>query len=204
MFKKHLLSLTLVWLILVFVCFWKLNILSPEAQMAYQRLMNLSDDAKEEKLQGGAYSFTHQTRDQVSKQILYKKDLHRLQSRLFSDHSELIFDPKGESSELIEHFKELACAMQEKIEGSTTSQPKQYIRYLKAQEAIYSYKTGQLEAEDVEIAHYLIPGLLWPLSFNSFPPLLKGRAQKFQLTIFKEMTIKAQGFQAIFYDWGDE
>ena len=215
MFRRQLLTLTLLWIVLVMVCVWNFRSFSPEGQLAYQRLLHFSDEANMEHQQEEAHH-THQTRFKVSKQILYKKDLQRLQSRLASESSEVIFDPKGKKSEVVEHFKELTCAMQEKlIDGSNQKeekdssnqndlQPKQYIRCLNAHDAIYSYQTGKLEAEEVDVAHYLIPGSLWPLSLDSFQPLLKGHAQKLQLSIFNELTLKAQGFRATFYEWGDE
>jgi hypothetical protein len=215
MFKRQLIGLTLLWLISVFVCFWIFHTFSPNAQIAYQRLMNVSDDDNTDQIHEKA-SLTQQTRFQVSKQILYKKDEHRLQSRLMSEHSELSFDPKGERKELVERFKSLVGVMQEKLMDTSKNEErkdsslqsslesKQYIRCLKANEAVYSYKTGLLEAGDVEVVHYLIPGLLWPLSLEPFSPLLKGRAQKLQLSLFQEMTFKAQGFQASFYDWRNE
>ena len=214
MFKRHLISLVLLWLILVFACFWGFRSFSPDAQIAYQRLMNYSDRFANEQMKEEA-RHTRQTRDQVSKQILYKKDLHRLQSRLVSEHSELIFDTKGDGAELVEHFKEVACVMQEKFMHSENKAGKdltpqidlelnQYVRSLKAHEAVYTYKTGQLMAEEVEIAHYYIPGILWPFSLDSFHPLFQGRAQKLQFCILKEPNLKAERFQAIFHDLGDE
>jgi hypothetical protein len=217
MFKRQLISLTLLWLILVFGVFRLLHTFSPETQIAYQQLMNFSDGIEKEKLEEGKKSSpTQQTRYQVSKQIFYKKEAQRLQSRLASEHSELIFNPKGKEAELVEHFKGLTCAIQEKFMDASNDErmknadltdnllPKQCIRYLKAQEAVYSYKTGQLDAEEVEVAHYLVPGLVWQLSLDPFSPLLLGHAQKLQLSMFKELTLKAQGFRATFFDWGEE
>lgn len=215
MFKKHIISIAFLWLILACAFFWVFRPFSPEAQLAYQRLVNLNDQAKKEQM-ADSLPPTQQTREQVSKQIFYKKDMQRLQSRLVSEHSDLIWESKGEGAQLVEHFKGLACAMQEKLMDAAKSedkenavpeadlQPKQYMRCLKAQEAVYFYKTGQLQAEKVEVAHYLIPGLLWPFSFDTLDPLFQGRAQKLQLSMFKERNLKAQGFQATFYDWGDE
>lgn len=215
MFKRHVITLTLLWLLVAFACFWILHAFSPDAQLAYQRLMNFSDQVKKEQIKEQA-SPTQQIRHQVSKQVLYNKEGQRLQSRLTSDYSELTLNLKGEDTQLVEHFRGLACALQEKLidtpkqEGPVdassqeVSQPQQYLRCLKAREAAYSYKTGQLEAEEVDVAHYLIPGFHWTESLDAFQPLLKGRAEKLQLSMFKERTFKAQGFQATFHDWGNE
>lgn len=215
MFKRQFISLAILWLILAFACFWVFRNPSSDHRMAYQRLMSLSDQAKTDQMKEEMRP-TQQTRYQVSKQILYKKDKDRLQSRLFSEGSELIFDPKGDEAELVEHFQGLTCAMQEKLidtskNGSNNDsdspeslQSKQYIRTLKASDAIYSYKTGQLEADVVEVKHYLISGISFPISLDPFHPILQGRAQKLQLSLFKEPNLKAQGFQAIFHEWGNE
>jgi hypothetical protein len=211
MFKKYLISFILCWLIVVLICLWGFLNFFPDAQVAYQRLMNFSDTAAKEQLKEEA-SLTQQTREQVSKQILYKKDFHRLQSRLVSQSSELIFDKKEGGGEFIEHFKEVNCVMQEKfidsdnesIQMSASSQPNQYVRSLKAHDAIYAYKTGQLVAEEVEVAHYVIPGLLWPFSLEAFHPLVQGQAQKLQISMFQEPHLKAVDFKAIFHEWGDE
>jgi hypothetical protein len=214
MFKRHLISAVLLWILLVSACFWIFHTSSPNAQIAYQRLVNFSKQVEKEQIKEEA-RLTQQTRDHVSKQILYNKDMYRLQSRLASECSELFFDPKGKGVELVEHFKGLACAMQEELIGSKDEnnqnstfsdslQPKQYMRYLKAREAIYSYKTGQLEAEDVKVAHYLLPGFDLPKTWETFHPLFQGQAQKLQLSLFKETNVRAQGFQATFHEWGDE
>jgi hypothetical protein len=215
MFKRHVITLTFLWLLVAFACFWILHAFSPDAQLAYQRLMNFSDQVKKEQSKEQA-SPTQQIRHQVSKQIFYNKEGQRLQSRLVGDYSELTLNLKGEEPQLVERFRGLACALQEKLidapkhegQGDTSSQepsqPQQYLRCFKAQEADYSYKTGRLEAEEVEVAHYLIPGFHWPESFDAFQPLLQGRAEKLQLSMFKERTFKAEGFQATFHDWGSE
>lgn len=132
-----------------------------------------------------------------------------MQSRLFSEQSDLIYNPHGEETELVEHFQGVVCAMQENLIKDATGKSdsdsdKQYVRSFKAQHAVYSYKTGQMEAEKVKVAHYLIPGLKWTASLDPFHPLLEGEAQKLQLSLFKEPNLKAQGFQAILHEWGSE
>jgi hypothetical protein len=208
MFKKYWIGLTWLWLFLVLGCFGFFYIFS-DATKEYQRLMGESERIKKKHLQEEART-TQQTRYQVSKQILYKKDLHRLQSRLVSESSDLIYSK--EKGELVERFKGLICAMQEKMidasnhEGDehSSTQPQQMIRQLKAKEAVYYYQSGQLEAEEVEIAHYLLPGYLWLNSFDSFLPLLQGRAHTMQLSLFEGPYLKVQGFQAIFHSWREE
>lgn len=212
MFRKHLIGLIFLWIIFVLGCFWLLHSSCSDSKMAYQRLMNYSDQIKKERLQEEVCS-TKQTRYQVSKQILYKNELHRLQSRLYSEYSDLTYSKV--TGELVEHFKDLICVMQEKfiddsskeeknVDVSSTIGFQQVIRQFKAQEAIYSYRSGQLEAGNVKVVDYLLPGHLWLDSFDAFQPSFEGRAHTIRLSLFKEPHLKAQGFQAIFRDWGEE
>jgi hypothetical protein len=203
MFKKHLISLVFIWGILVSGCFWLLYTLSSEAQISYQRLMNDSNDQAKKENRREKSHLTQQARHQVSKQILYKKGLYRMQSRLASDYSDLTYSRK--EGELVENFKGLTCAMQEELITALDHEGnQQLIREFKAKEAIYSYKSGQLEGQEVEVAHYLLPEHLWPESFDSIQPLLQGRAKTIQLSLFEEPHMKAEGFQAIFHEWGSE
>lgn len=208
MFKKHLISIVLVWLLLVVGCIGLLYRSSSDAGFEYQRLISYSDQAKKERMQENAHS-TRQVRQQVSKQILYKKGEDRLQTRLISTESDLVYTKK--EGELVEQFKELTCITQDELidvphpnlegEAFSTEIAQQMIRQLKAQEAVYSYKSGKLEAKEVEVAHYLLPGHLCPASLEGHQPLVQGKAQGLQLSLFKEPTVQAQGFQAIFHNW---
>ncbi len=212
MFKKYLTGLIVLWIFIVLGCFWFLSI-SSDATQDYQALMGDNERARKKRRQEDSHT-TQQIRYQVSKQILYKKDVHRLQSRLISESSKLIYSKQ--EREFVECFEGLTCAMQEKLIDAPNhkedelfpfpiaEQPQQMIRQLKAKEAVYSYKSNQLEAKEVEIAHYLLPGHLWLNSFDSFHPLLQGRAHTIQLSLFEEAHVKAQGFQAIFHSWGEE
>lgn len=199
MFKKHLVSALCIWFILILGCIKLLYAPSFDAKMAYRCLMHDGDEAKKELKEGNS---TQQTRQQVSKQILYQKGLHRLQSRLISNDSEIIYSKK--EGELIERFRALTCTMQEELKQASTESAEQIIRQFKAEEAIYSYKSGQLEAEEVEVAHYLLPGEAWPDSMDNCQPILQGQARTIHLSLFKDPNLKAQGFQAIFHDWEEE
>lgn len=210
MFKKYLMSFILAWLLIVLGCFGLLYTSSSDAKMAYQDLMNYNNQFKKERQQNHS---TQQKRYQVSKQILYQKGEHRMQSRLAGESSDLIYSKKD--GELVEHFKDLTCVMQEefmkasnseekKLSSSPSKTDQQMIRQFKAKEAVYFYKSGQLEAKEVKVADYVLPGQLWPNSIDIAHPLIQGQAQTIQLSLFKEPNLKAQGFQAILHDWRDE
>jgi hypothetical protein len=209
MFKKHLISLVLVWLLLVLGCIGVLYTSSSDAKIAYQSLMSYSDQVKKERLKENARP-TQQARQQVSKQILYKKGEDRLQTRLTSAESDLVYSKK--EGELVEQFRGLTCIIQDELidvpkseeKGVSAEIAQQMIRQFRAKEAVYSYKSGKLEAKEVEVAHYLLPGSLCPASLEGHQPLVQGKAHGLQLSLFKEPTVQAQGFQAIFHNWGSD
>lgn len=210
MFKGYLTILILAWLGLVLSCF-ELLYPSSESKIAYQRLMNDRDQVKKEYSEEKSRSI-QQARDHVSKQILYQRGADRMQCRLVSDSSELVYSKR--EKELVERFQNLTCIMQEKFihaanqDESNRQAPSavntQTIRQFKAREALYFYKNGQLEAEEVEVIHYLLPDTLWPTSLDHLSPLFQGKAHTMHLSLFKEPTLKAQGFQAVFHHGGDE
>lgn len=213
MFKRYLVSWIFVWLLLVCGCVGLLYTSSSDSKIAYQRLMNEDhqDSHASTQEKGGALQ---QARNNVSKQILYQKGSQRTEVRLASDSSDLIYSKKD--GKFVERFNSMICTMQEKAipapDSKESNSPtpmvsdstQQVIRQLKAKEAFYSYKSGRLEANEVEIAHFLLPGTLWPQSLDQVTPLLQGKAKSVDLSLFKEPTLKAQGFQAIFHHWEDE
>ena len=215
MFRKQLISMIFVWLLAFCACLWIFHSSSEEAEIEYQRLISLSDQAKEERKRE-AKGNTQQTRYQVAKQILYKKEGLRMESRLSSDQSELVFNHVEGKGEFFEHFKGLVCTMQEQLIDKSKNQdkletafsenfhPRQYIRCMNAREAVYSYKSGLLEADHVQVSHYLIDGHKFPIEIDGQAPLMKGEAAKVRLSLLKETSLKAEDFQATLYEWGDD
>lgn len=203
MFKNHFISFVLMWFILVLGGVGFLYTFSSNADMDYQLLVTYGDQIKKERLQDHLRS-TQQARHRVSKQILYKRGEDRLQTRLNSAESRLVYSKKD--GEIVEHFKDLACMMQEELIGSINNEKvevQQTIRQLNAREAVYSYKNGILEANDVDVAHYLLPGHLCPDSLADSHPMIQGKAAELKLSLFQEPSMQAEGFQAVFYDWGE-
>ena len=195
-----------MWCFLVLASVWTLYTPSSSAKEAYKQLMDLSDQAKKEQIKEEV-QVTQQTRHQVSKQILYKQDQHRSQSRLVSEYSELLLSQKGHRSELVERFSDLSFTMQEKLFYALEAeemQPRQFLHHLKAKEAIYSYRTGKLDADHVEFTRYHFTGHLWPPSLEAATLLMGGNAQHIQLMLSEAPIFRAQGFQATFHDWGNE
>lgn len=192
MFRRQLVSLILIWVLCACGFYFVLHKGVPDAEISYQLLMDLSDQVKVEESKQHKQP-VQQTRYEVSKQMLYTKDNKRLQSRLSSEKSELVFNQQAGRGGLIEHFTGMTCAFQEmpRPEGD-----RHHFRQLKARKAIYFYKGGLLEAEDVAVADYLIPGEQWPESFDQFPPFLQGKAKRVDLSLFNETDMNGQGLQA--------
>ena len=212
MFKKHIISLTFVFFLFILggVKFFMSS--SKSGEKAYQRLVSLSDrekkkDSDESKTQ------TKQVRYHVSKQALYTKDGQRLQSRLLSDRSELIFDQTIKGYELIEYFDKVTCTMQEKLYDNReqldsfeefSEPPSQLVRHLIAQKATYFYRGGQLFAENVDLSRYLIPDETWSYSLVNSKPIFKGHAQSVQFSFIQAPVFKAQGLQVTLNEWSPD
>lgn len=196
MFRRQLIGFFLIWLFFVFFSFAIARKGMPHAILAYENLMDMCDrgekNGEKEEMEP-----IHQKRYGVTKQFLYTKDHQRLQSRISSLESELIFDPKGAEKDVIENFTQLACTLQEK----SNQEHAQHIRCLNAEKAVYMYKSGQLEANEVAVAEYLIAGEQWPNKLESFTPFIQGNAQKVHLSLLKEPSFKAHEFEATLYDW---
>jgi hypothetical protein len=209
MFKIQMMGWIFVWAFVVFAFLGFLHISSPRAVKAYHRLVDHAKKDNGEFLQEEARS-KRQARTEVSKQIIFQKGSERLESRLESLSSDLTYSK--EEGELIEHFKDITCNIQEEIhsleQNETNQDPlglsffdvDQVIKRFKAKEAVYSYKTGQLKAKEVEVFQYLLPGRQLPLSVEELHPIFQGKARSISLSLFEKSSLKAEGFQAIFQD----
>ncbi len=164
-FSNYFTRSIVVWAILILGIFIYYYYSYPQTKVAYEELINCQGLSKEEPPLPANF-LTQQTRYQVSKQIFYQKGGHRMQARLNSNQSDIIYSKK--KGELIERFQTIHFMMQDKPDSNKKRlqtpllNPQQVVRYFKAAEATCSYKNGQLEAKETEIAHYLLPQGLWP------------------------------------------
>lgn len=99
MFKKEAILSVLLWMITVCVCFGLILKYSPGAEETYHQLI----DHKKENINEHSLP-SEQKRYEVTKQILYTKGGKRLQSRLASEKSDLIFNHKDGKREIVENF----------------------------------------------------------------------------------------------------
>jgi hypothetical protein len=214
MFKKTLFSLLFLFLFLILGLTQLFYGSTAKGIEAYQHLLTFTDQEKREN-EIKEFRQTKQKRSNVSKQILYTKDGQRLQSRLTSDHSELVLDQKENRTELIESFENVIFTMQEKLftekdldeserNREAFSSSHQLVRHLVAQKATYFYKNGQLEAKDVELSRYQLPEHHWIELLSAGRPLFKGHAESIQLSILHSPSFRAHQLKATFNDWGND
>jgi hypothetical protein len=202
-------------LIAAFGSAWFVFFTSSQAEAKYSHLMSVSDQHKK-KRSVKPDGETRQTRTHVSKQIIFNRGSSRGQTRLASEKSQLVLHNRGDGVELIEYFQDISCLQQERLflaenenssdKGATSncSQSEQLVRQLFAKDAIYSYRTGQLEAKEVEFTRFLCPGHAWPGVDDLHSPLMRGIASTIAIKLSEEPTFKAEGFHAIFDDWWNE
>jgi hypothetical protein len=211
MFNRYLIIAVFLWLIVAIGSAWMVFFTFSHAEAKYSDLMAVSDQHKK-KQSIKPDGETRQTRTHVSKQIILNRGTYRDQSRLASEKSELVLHNRGEGVELIEYFEDINCIQQEKLflanQGGSSEEDggksEQLVRQLAAQEAIYSYRTGLLEAKDVEFTRFLCPGNAWPGGDDFQLPLMRGKASTIAIKLSEEPTFKAEGFHATFHDWWDE
>lgn len=213
MYKKQIVIGVFIWISILFIYIQLFYYSSPAALQAYQNLMQLKETNKQKNSPNKEKRSIRQQREQISKQLLFMQDHQRVQLRLLSDHSELIFNQEGKEQEVKEYFKNLACLMQEKLvyvsdQGEELeqkerhrmdSQPKQYIRHLQAEKGVYFYQTGKLKANQVQFTHYLLPGHSWPALSDNCPSLLKGEVKEMEWILYKNNnpSFKAHDFYMI-------
>ena len=75
-------------------------------------------------------------------------------------------------------------------------QPHQWVRCIKASEAIYNYQGEALAAQQVTIDRYQMPGHQLPYSFEGYLPFITGQAKSMEISLKnKEEPFHAYGFQ---------
>ena len=141
---------------------------------------------------------TKQHRKGVKKDIWFMKEGERLQFHISSDESELLF----ENQEVIEKMKGMSCILQEELfyltpDGQEEAVPMQIVRYIEADNAVYHYQNDLLEAEDVKIFRYKLPGHHLVESFTE-EPTMRAIAKSVEISVLsKELSFKAKKMRVI-------
>jgi hypothetical protein len=208
MFKKKTLYFFVLWLVLIAGTVWILRKPHSSDYLNYQKLLDQSDNPihKEAK----KIIAVQQKRNDVTKQAFFLKDQKRLQWRLKSISSELIFGENEGFVELVEYFKDVSCAFQQKLSLQMPKNsplgvkipinhqpPLQALQCLIARQAVYHYKSQKLIVENAWITRYWLPDEKWNDQFQSLPPFMKGAAEKIEVLFSKEApSFKARGWKA--------
>ncbi len=196
-------SCILLWCLITGFSIWFFQRVSIQDQETYQKLMKQTDG---DKINTASCYQAQQQRFNVNKHLLFIEEGNRLQLRIQSTSSELIFDQQGDKMEMIEHFKDIQCLMQEelfylKVDGE--QEPKQYIRYMKAETASYHYRTEEFIGEQVYLSRYLAPGHQFLSSYQDLKPIIQGVAQQVKLSLSNhDKQFKVQGFQGTIQNLG--
>lgn len=204
-FKTTLIGLCL-WIALIGASGWIFQAVKEKDQSAYLRLMEQTDIERAE----SAMTYkAQQTRFNVHKHFLFVKNHQRLQACLRSRSSELVISQQGHQGEMVEHFKQMTCQMQEalvyvdphiKENKASSTIAKQYVRYVEADEASYHYDTQQLFAQQALLSRYILAGHDLVSSFKQFNPFMKGKASSVELILNSEQpAFKARGFEGFWH-----
>ncbi|MGK5594115.1 MAG: hypothetical protein ACSNEK_01995 [Parachlamydiaceae bacterium] len=75
----------------------------------------------------------------------------------------------------------------------------QTVQCIYSTDAVYHYQTQQLEAKNVTIERYLIPGPNLPSHFNTFKPIFSSNAEKAIFTFGQQLQFKATNVKASYF-----
>ena len=187
MFKRVLIVGILLWCFFAFLFFLGLNTETEENRDFYQRLISANSQTKgkdQEKMRP-----IQQEREDVMKQLLYRKNSLQTESRLMSDHSTLSFYCKTPKESCVEHLQRIKGRIQETpapfldIQDHTLHKECLTSLYcFEAKEAVYFSQDQQLEAEDVSFEQGLASLNTWN-RLPSHPLLIKGKANHITYTL---------------------
>lgn len=115
-----------------------------------------------------------QNRNNVRKDLwIAQTPTERVCNRIESDHSLLVFRPKGNSMELFEQLTGIRCWIQEK-----TSTNGQQVRFFVAKEGLYRYQGQQFEARDVFLSMYKLSTAPFSFNLTNNTPFMQGTAER--------------------------
>ncbi len=193
MFLKHVIFAISAWCIGVGAITYYIYDSLPQGKIAYESLLR-NHTRKDVKVQNCQYC---NLRRGVSKQMLYTKDNNRLQWRLNSNNSNLIFSPNLSCDKLVERFEQATFTVQEQLMGdSQSNSAKQLVLQGTADSAFYSYQTNQLEACNVHLARHIITGYNWPNIALMHTPYMLGSTRKMFFSLTNQPHFKAEQLQS--------
>lgn len=144
-----------------------------------------------------ASSTSKQERVNVTKEFWMMKDEERLHSKLKSPFSNIILLRTEGSIEVQEKMHGLEGMFQEKLERNPDQQ---LLRFVKAAEGEYSFKTNVLQLDHPLLSRYLLPGHKLPESLEGEKPLMTSVADSAQVSFNKKIQMTAQQLRVLFFE----
>lgn len=199
---------------------WQLGIISEKDLQAYRELAshsNLSINSKED-----PYS-AKQERYKIVKEFYLEGDRKEKRLvRLKSKTSSLFYEQKDSGKEIVEKLSDVLCVMQEdtyallpdgrkaykQANGQFMAQNeiceppfdlRQDIQRIRCSHAIYHYQTQVLDAENVIVERYSLPGEFFPDNFENLEPFFLSTAKNAVFSFKNGITFHAQNLEAAFY-----
>lgn len=199
---------------------WQLGIISEKDLLAYQELAshsNLSINSKE-----NPYS-AKQERYKIVKEFYLEGDRKEKRLvRLKSKTSSLFYEQKAGGKEIVEKMSDVLCVMQEDAYALLSDGRKAYkqangqflvqneiceppfnlrqdIQRIRCSHAIYHYQTQVLDAENVIVERYSLPGEYLPNDFEQLEPFFLSTAKNAVFSFKNGITFNAQNLEAAFY-----
>ncbi len=187
MFKRPLILTSFLLAIAIGGFAYRYHVVTNEDRLAYDELMGkeLSNAPEIHKVK--------QARKQVSKDIFIVDGNQRKQIHLEGDLAELLMEKDGETTTLVENIHPFTCVYQEEIDPQNEEQS---IIWLEADHAKFNYRTKLLEANDLHIYNYKIPGFRLPDQRPNTLPIIVGVAEHANLIMDgKEPHLNVTGFK---------
>jgi hypothetical protein len=155
-----------------------------------------------------------QQRKGVQKEFWRIKGDQRLVALLNCSEAELVYEKEEEKQVIAEHMKDVRCLIQEELfyldlkgervavipadgEGYLLQQT---VRFVEAAAAKYHYSSETLEAYNVTMELYTLPGHDLPRSIAGFKPSMRGKADVVNINIIeKGLNFKADQFKGTLF-----
>jgi len=229
-FRWRVIVSTFFLILLAILLLGGMSVIEKEDVRGYHQLLKSSNPTIEKP--SLLSSRGKQQRTNVHKSIILNKPSGRLCLILASDSSELVFSMRKGKIDVVEHFQNLACDMQEDlyytfddgrevlrkkdgtlqlkdtqkpVEESCYSSliPYQRIRHVDADTATYYYGSDLFVAERVNLSRYVLPSHFLEKPFSEGFPLMKGIARSVQFSfVGQRVHFRAYRMKATLYPQG--
>ena len=170
--------------------FAKMYAVTPQDQEIYhQLLMSVEGEAA----QLSSLPST-QKRTGLRKDVFFHKEGKPQHLKILGDFSELRLKKNEDHLELVEQMNGVKCYLEEELSSDV---PIKSVYFLETDQALYSYKTENLVADQVNLRRFLSKGQLWEDTQGPIHSLVLGKAAKVACTQKAEGTcLEAEGFEA--------